>query len=256
MRAARVAAGALAAALVWAAPATAATKTVSFDDLPPDTEVSTQYQASHGVYWKGPPDDNGYLPVTRDVGDGVAHSGEQVADLLPCLPGAEKGPRAQAIGRLTTSASTVIVYVGSFGPGRHDIECHAHRVRRGWRRGRNGRGPVTEGQPFTEQLSVSSLSPNIATFEVTGEVWYAYIAMDDVTITTPDAPPPPDIALSVSSDPVNVRQGDAVDVPLTITRLNGSNGNVSLTVSGLPAGMGARCRRIPCRGPRATRSCA
>ena len=52
-------------------------------------------------------------------------------------------------------------------------------------------GPVTENQPFTEQLSVSSLNPDITRFEVTGEVGYAYIAMDDVTVTTPDAPPPP-----------------------------------------------------------------
>ena len=52
----------------------------------------------------------------------------------------------------------------------------------------------------------------------------------------------------MSSDPVNVRQGDALDVLLTITRINGSNGNVSLTVAGLPPGMSASLSPNPVPG--------
>ena len=245
MRPARVGAGLLAAALIWAAPAAAATKTVTFDDLLPNTKVSDQYKASHGVYWDDPPE-TGYTPVTRNVGADIAHSGEQIADLAPCSPGCGEGYSASATGRLTTSASAIVVYVGSFTSGAPSVTLTAY----------DAAGAVvdvdtttvTGGQKFDQQLSVSSLSPNIARFEVVGQIMYDGVGMDDVSVTTPDMPPPPDIALSVSSDPVNVRQEDAVDVPLTITRLNGSNGNVSLTVSGLPPGMGASLLPNPVPG--------
>jgi len=244
----RVGAGAVALALLFAAPASAATKTVAFDDLDPDTQVSTQYQSSHGVYWNGPSAGDGYFPVTRNVG-AIAHSGAQVADLAPCLPGCGEGFQARALGRLTTSASAVMVYVGSFGPGSATSQVTLTAFDANGDVVGTDATAVTEGQPFTGQLSVSSLNTNITAFQVEGEVGYAYIAMDDVTIMRPDAaPPPPDIALSVSSDPANVRQEDFVDVPLTITRLNGSNGNVSLSVSGLPPGMSASITPNPVPG--------
>ena len=43
------------AALVIAAPAGGATRTVTFDDLPPNTRVSTEYETSHGVTFASDP---------------------------------------------------------------------------------------------------------------------------------------------------------------------------------------------------------
>jgi hypothetical protein len=246
----RVGAGCLAAALLWAAPASAATKTVTFDDLPPNTTVDTQYEASHGVYWNGPDAGDGLFPFTRDVAESIAHSGNQIADLSVCDPSpCPEGFTASAIGSLTTSASTIVVYVGALGPGTappSNVMLTAFDSAGGVVG--TDTTQVNEGQPIDQQLAVSLLSPEITSFEVNGEPYFNGISMDDLSITTPDAPPPPDIALRVSSDPVNLRQGDSVDVPLTITRLNGSNGNVSLTVSGLPPGMGASLSPNPVPG--------
>jgi hypothetical protein len=244
----RVGAGCLAAAVLWAAPASAATKTVTFDDLLADTTVDTQYQESHGVFWQGPDLGDFWFPVTRSAA-GVAHSGSQVADVSTCTgPGSCEGSTPRSIGRLTTSANTVSTYVGIIDPGSGTQQITLTAMNAAGDALATSSAMVTHGQPFNTPLSVSSSAADIAAFELEGPQGYAGIAMDDLSITTPDAPPPPDIALSVSSDPVNVRQEDGVDVPLTITRLNGSNGNVSLTVAGLPPGMGASLSPNPVPG--------
>ena len=48
------------------------------------------------------------------------------------------------------------------------------------------------------------------------------IGMDDLAITTPDTPSPPDFGLAAPGDPANVPVGSFVDVPISISRLNGA----------------------------------
>ena len=76
--------------------------------------------------------------------------------------------------------------------------------------------------------------------------------MDDLAITTPDTPSPPDFGLAAPGDPANVPVGSFVDVPISISRLNGSNGNVSLAVTNLPPGMRAEITPNPVGGTGAT----
>ena len=233
-----------------AAPAQAATTTVSFDDLTVGTKVDNQYHDSHGVYFRGPGAGDGWFPVIASA-PGQAHSGTQVADVSTCTAVNCEGSAPRAVGRLTTLATGISVYVGFMGsdapPPTTDVTLTAY----------NTSGTVlatktitvTQGQPFT-QMSVASPSAtaDIAAFEVSGLSFAAGVAIDDLTITTPDAPPPPDFSLSVPADPANVPEGDAVTVPVAINRVNASNGDIALSASGLPEGMSATFAPNPSPG--------
>src|SRR5262245_52364711 len=73
--------------LLAAAPAGAATRTLGFDDLAPNTRVSTEYSPSEVVF----SGDLGIRPVVKPFA-GKAHSGEQVG-VYTCegLPGCGEG---------------------------------------------------------------------------------------------------------------------------------------------------------------------
>ena len=75
-----------------------------------------------------------------------------------------------------------------------------------------------------------------------------YLAIDDVSVTTPDAPQPPDLTLNPGQTVVDVLTGTSVDVPVDMNRLNGSNGDVSFSVTGLPTGMSAAFNPNPVPG--------
>lgn len=236
----------LLALLILAVPAQADTKVVTFDNLLAGTPVADQYRTSHGVYFRGPGAGDGWYPVVRSA-PGVARSGGQVADVSTCTASNCEGFSPSSTGRLTQTAQTVGVYVGYLGsdpPPRPTAEItltafDANGVSLGTQS-----AIVTQGDPFTRFLSVSAAAgaANIAAFEVRGPTYTGGIAMDDVTITRPDPapgdpPPPPDFSLTAAGDPASVPEGDAVDVPISISRINGSDGDVSLSASGLPAGM-------------------
>jgi hypothetical protein len=232
--------------LLAAVPARAATTTVTFDDLPPGTTVDDQYRDSHGVYFRGPDAGDGWFPVIASA-PAQAHSGTQVADISQCTAINCEGFSPRSTGRLTNLAQTVAVYVGFTGGGAADITLTAF----------NSSGTplgsqtttAMGGQPFT-QLSVTtpSASADIAAFDVSGPTFTAGIAIDDVTITTPEIPPPPDFSIAVASDPANVPEGDSVSVPISINRLNNSNGDIVLSASGLPPGLSASFSPNPLPG--------
>jgi hypothetical protein len=233
-----------------AAPAQAVTKTVTFDELAVGTKVDNQYKETHGVYFRGPDAGDGWFPEITSA-PGQAHSGTQVADVSRCTAITCEGAGPRTVGRLTTLANAVSVYVGYMGsdqpPPTTDVTLNAY----------NTSGTViatqtitvTQGQLFT-QMSVASpsASADIAAFELSGQSFTVGVAIDDLTITTPDAPPPPDFSLSVPSDPANVPEGDAVTVPIAINRVNNSNGDIALSASGLPPGMSATFAPNPSPG--------
>ena len=74
------------------------------------------------------------------------------------------------------------------------------------------------------------------------------LAIDDVSVTTPDGPQPADFTLNPGQTVVDVLTGNSVEVPVDINRLNGSNGDVSFSVSGLPTGMSASFNPNPVPG--------
>ncbi len=247
---------ALAVALLigWVAPtpASAALVVVTFEDLAPNTVVSGQYQAAYGLTFPGPPDGN--LPVARAVDVGIPHSGERVADFSMC-PGCEfSTPRT--VGRLSTTATAVSTYVGYLGAPSSDsaqITLTAYDAI-GNVVGTPSTVTVVQGQPFAQQVSVTAAGPSIAAFklEAAPPNMTQQVGFDDLSLTFPDTGQPPDIALEIGTG--HVPAATVIDVPVTIHRLNGSNGPVTLSASGLPAGMSATFLPNPVTGTGSTAS--
>lgn len=237
------------AVLVVAAPAGAATSTVNFDDLAVNTRVSTEYQSSHGVTF---PDVPGRRPVIKSF-PGNAHSGDHVG-VYYCegLPGCGEdfsNPLLRA--GLTKSATSVSAYVGYWeipgypNPGdsfkariraynsNNELVAESQYVR------------VTAGAALSGQVTATAPpGQRIDYFDVTADdpndlAGGKLLAIDDVSITTPDAPLPADFTLNEGETVVDVLTGTSVDVPVDLNRINGSNGNVTFSVAGLPTGMTA-----------------
>lgn len=237
----------LVALLSGATTAHAATKVVGFDDLAPGTTVGAQYAAPDGVSFDQPADP-GNAPVVRSL-PGQAHSGSQVADFdtyvcPPPLSGSdcEFAPPGSTRGQLDPTASSVRVWVGVIAspfPGNvvPTIQLTAYDGG-GDVIGQSAAVPVTAGAAFVP-LEVDSPTVPIKSFglaDTTGGTTGS-VAMDDLQIGTPDTPQPPDFSLLTGFGVLDVLQGESVSDPLTISRANGSNGDVTLGVSGLPAGM-------------------
>ena len=96
---------------------------------------------------------------------------------------------------------------------------------------------------------MTRLTDDIASVEVKGEDFSsAPVGFDDLSVETGPTPPPPDFGVGADTGSAAVRQGDFLDVPISINRLNGSNGDITFSVSGLPAGMRAAFTPNPVSG--------
>src|SRR4051812_33313924 len=175
------------------APAAAATQVVTFDDLPAGTLVADQYKASKGVYFQANP---GFLPHV-DSAPAQAHSSPNVADISTCAGCESFHPSTR--GYLTATASTISVYVGYLpnagNPGdTAQVQLTAYDAGGGVV-GQTPLTAVTEGAPFTTQLTVTAPASNIAFFDIAapqaGDESEA-VAFDDLAVTYPGTTGPPD----------------------------------------------------------------
>lgn len=238
--------------LGFAGRAAAETRTVNFDDLPAGTEVKDQYKEADGVYFQGPAQSKGWFPKVEAV-PGLAHSGDRVANILNCVGtgNACEFPPAVSIGTLIGTARTVSAYVGWHGPPTENPAPTAEvkLVARNTSEEVLGTSivTVTQGEAFDQQVSVTSPSFDIISFELVAPGGQE-VAFDDLELTYPDTPAPPDFGLSVTGGPTNVPQGDSVEIPVNLNRVNGSNGDISLSASGLPPGMSASFAPNPAAG--------
>ncbi len=183
---------AILALLVGASSAHAATKVVNFDDLGLGERVGTHYASSDGVSFTQPTDP-GYNPIIR-ASPGKAHSGSQVAEIASCDPEpcGEFPAAPNTRGELSTKATSVSVYVGYIGSGSNtaSLELIGYDADGGIV-GQSSLKTITQGAGFSTQLEVTSASPDISYFDLKdpheGE-FGAELAMDDLTIVTPDGP--------------------------------------------------------------------
>src|SRR3954453_14683640 len=109
---------------------------------------------------------------------------------------------------------------------------------------------VTEDQPLM-QLPAPAPSATIDYFEIVADMpgdAGEGMAVDDLTIVTPDTAPPPNFTLNNGETVVDVLTGTSVDVLVDMNRINGSNGDVTFSVSGLPDGMTASFSPNPVAG--------
>ncbi len=240
--------------------AAAAVETVTFDDLAAGTTVFEQYKDSHGLRFPGQAAGDGIKPVVRTA-IGVASSGDRVADWATCVAvpplsyavSCAEGffiPRTR--GRLSaTTASAVSVHVGYLASG-GNLSAQAKLTIR------DASGTALAVTPFQtivrggagQKLELGSSSANIASFDLDagpGDTSQP-LTIDDVAITYPDMPVPPDFSLSQGQGIVDVLLGTAVEVPVELGRVNGSNGDISFAAGGLPTGMSASFNPNPATG--------
>ncbi len=230
----------VAASAAFAPAAHAATHVVTFDDQPIGTTITNQYLVADGVEFTQP-SDPGDAPFVQD-GAGQAHSGTHVAnfDTDPCC-GENFSPRFTR-GELSTTASSVSVEAGYIGAAGANsaiqlIGYNADNVAVGT----SALVTVNGGAPMTH-LQVSSAASDIKYFDVKqaytgGEASAHDVAIDDLTIVTPDAPQPPDFTLTSGTGVLDVLQGQSLADTIRVNRVNGSSGDIAMSVSGLPTGM-------------------
>jgi hypothetical protein len=229
------------------------TITLDFETGPAlDTAINDDYKLSHFTFFRR--EDAGFRPYRKSV-PGLAHSGNVVADVSPahCYPGEvdDAGscefPTSSTLGRLTRTASSITLYAGlsqpAFGP------VFARLVARNSSDAIVGQStPVPVDVGFDTPITVSSANPDIASFELAFDPPNgAALGFDDLTMEFP-AGTVADVALSGPLDTQVVLQGSTRDVPITLNRINGSDGNVTLSASGLPAGVSAQFLPNPVPG--------
>jgi hypothetical protein len=231
------------------APATRAdTITIDFESGPPvGTAINDDYLASSFTRFLLA--DFGFRPYRKTVAAGLAHSGTTVANVGPDLCGPDEGfggsdcefVNGATSGRFTRSASSVTVFAGRFTADGN--------LEKAQLRAYNSSGtlvatgplttiPLTPG--FSTPVTVSSAGNDIARFELAfTETTGVLVGIDDLTIDFP-AGSLPDVSLSGPINPTTVLQGTTTDVPIALTRINGSSGPVTFSATGLPSGVSAQ----------------
>jgi hypothetical protein len=200
----------------------------------------------------------GFQPLVKTT-PGQAHSASNLA-IYSCegFQNCGEGFSAPRFhGVLSTSASSVSAFVGYYhNAGAMDTM----KIQlRGFSsddvlQAQSAFVTVTEDQPLT-QITATAPSATIDYFEIVADMpgdEGKGMAIDDLTIVTPDTAPPPNFTLNNGEQVVDVLTGTSVDVPVDMNRINGSNGDVTFSVSGLPAGMTASFNPNPVTGTSTT----
>ena len=229
----------------------AATETVvvDFETGPPlnMTPVTTEYLTSSFVQFIQ--QDPGFRPYRRNVGPSRANSGSHVVDVGADVCTMERDaqscefPGAGTQGRLSQTALSVTVFAGLFEPsGAGQVRARLVALRAdGSEAASSPAVPVTAAN-FKAPITVSSAAGDIAAFalhaEGPGATGGSTLGFDDLTMTFPDDSLP-DVTPTIEGGQLVVLQGGILDVAVKVLRLNGSEGPLQLSVSGLPSDVGA-----------------
>ena len=205
----------------------------------------------------------GFRPYRVAVG-ARAHSGTTVGDVGRCLQ-EEEGTgggaggceffQASTTGQLARTASSVTLFAGAFNPPLGDPEKAVLTIFRanGSEIAHTAEVPI-DAAGFDSELSLSSPAGDIASFQVKavidGPTQHADggdLGIDDVQVDFADGADP-DFSIATSNQVVALVQSQSVDVPVDLSRINGSSGPVRLRVSGLPKGVLATVAPNPVPG--------
>jgi len=238
--------------------AIAADTVITFDDVPPNTEVATHYHAQ-GVDFGFPP--YAALPPTSQIPGAVlcclpltrvSPSGHtsQVADIA--LSGTEIWTAA-LFGTFTTSRARVRVTVGDFLPGETAHVSLTAYDKNGALVAQSASQAVTgSGGAVMLTATAPGATPPIFYFLIQSAETNKHLWVDDLTFDNPTTLGPPDFLIAVQGLPnfstFFVTQGGSTISPLPLSRFNGSNGNIALAASGLPPGVAATFTPNPVPG--------
>jgi hypothetical protein len=198
----------------------------------------------------------GFRPYRTSVG-ARAHSGTTVGDLGRCLlEEAEAGGcenfQAQTTAQLTRTAERVTVFAGRFGPVDPSAEPELATLiafgADGTALAASGPVPIDDSG-FGTELSVVRPAGDIASFRI--EATSGDLGIDDLKVNFAGAAKP-DFSISATNQVVAVLQGQRADVPIALSRVNGSSGPVQFSVAGLPPGVSASVSPNPVPGGQTT----
>ena len=203
---------------------------VTFDTLPPGTNVSTQY-AADGVTFLDPPAPH-TLPVVTDVGT-KANSGTRVAE--PGCAACEFDDRQMLIQLSTLSQSaSVRIGIDSSTAGLRPVRLTALNASQSVLAVTDATVGATN---FKTLLSVTAPGSSTIAFLRIESFDGVVFGIDDLTFT-PASTVTPDFGLQPHG-PVTLRQGGSVSLPVDVLRFNGSSGNVALSAINLGSGVTA-----------------
>lgn len=247
---------ALLAALLLSSAARADTITIDFETGPPvGTAINDDYLVSSFTRFQLA--DFGFRPYRKTVAAGLAHSGTTVANIGPDLCGPAEGVQGAdcefvfggTTARFSRTASSVTLYVGRFSADGSPESAQLVAFNAGG--GQIATSPVTTvplAPGFQTPVTVASAGNDIARVELRfTETTGVLVGFDDLTIEFP-AGTLPDVALSGPTQVTTILQGTTTDVPITATRINGSNGPLSFAATNLPAGVTATFTPNPLPG--------
>lgn len=227
--------------------------TVDFESGPPlGTAVTNQYLSTAFVQFNQNDPAGGFRPYRRSA-PGRAHSGTIAADVGADVCFQDTGGTCEFVnggttGRLTRTASSVTLYAGEFDSGSPSETARLTAFRANGTVAATSPDTTIDATGINKQLTASSSAGDIAYFTLrTVGSAEGDLGFDDLTMAYP-ANSLPDISPSVTNGVVTVLRGQSVQVPVTLTRLNSSNGAVQLSASGLPAGVSAQIQPNPVPG--------
>jgi hypothetical protein len=214
--------------------------TVDFEGYPPGTQITNQYSGitfeypTAAAFTLGTPA-NGV--VSADVGGpplvvaSGAHSGTNAGELIP-------PSEFSAVGTfvaLSNLADTVSVYIGDQSVAGVHVELDAYD---------SNRALLGSGTALTSSTGAHTL----LTYSTGGPGKIAYVAIyrsdhngdygviDDLTVDTPPTTTPL-VGATTSTTTYELGQGGTRDLPVTVARLDGATGPVTLSLTGLPPGV-------------------
>jgi hypothetical protein len=226
------------------APASAdTTTTITFDDLADGTLVGTQY-SGQGVTFVETAGSLGSTGVPRVLANAaLAHTDPNVIESR-CF-GCEfvaHGIRAN----LSTTAKVVSARVssGCEPPNTATVTMRGYDTS-------NGVVATTSGVLGNTMLPFTISDPSgsdIAFVRFFDDTQGCSIRVDSFSVTLPDGGPPADLGLTTSASIVTVAAGAPQTVPISVNRVNGSNGDLTLGMSGQGAGVTAAFTPNPVGG--------
>ena len=154
-------------------------------------------------------------------------------------------------GRLSRGATTVTLYAGLFRSSSGGaVSARLVGLRADGSVAATGSAVVLNAVHFNVPVTVTSAAGDIAAFRLSAEGPGAIgsaVGFDDLTFEFPDTSSP-DITLTMGSGTLEILQGRTLDVPITTLRIDGSDGPLALSVSGLPTFVTAQILPNPLPG--------
>ncbi len=251
---------ALLATLLLASAARADTITIDFETGPPvGTAVNDDYLAS--AFTRFQLADFGFRPYRKTVVAGLAHSGTTVANIGPDLCGPAEGSQGSdcefvfggTTARFTRTASSVTLFVGRFTADGNPESAQLKAYNAGGAQIATSTLTTVPLAPgFDTPVTVTSAGNDIARVELQfTQTTGVLVGFDDLTIDFP-AGTVADVSLSGPVNPTTVLQGTSTDIPISLTRINGSDGPLTLSATNLPAGVSAQFLPNPVPGTQDT----